>query len=271
MPIAKLFIEGNLESEILNPILQGSPVLQRGGSKNSLRPRARAERKENKVAAGYLRDRDFDYDPPVDISQPTLDYEDDGVPIGWRWCRHEIENYLIEPTIVSEATAWQIKDVEQAILQSARVIRNYEAARWTVGKVRRALPPRYEMRTRPDDLNEIALPMGIDPEAASSWASTTIETHRNRIDKAADPSEVIKSFDAFVAHFDDDFVADVSNVLLWFSGKDILAGMTEWLNTKTFANPGAFRASMRDWVIGNPERTLELLPEWNNLTVLLKA
>jgi hypothetical protein len=155
MPIAKLFIEGNLESEILNPILQGSPVLQRGGSKNSLRPRARAERKENKVAAGYLRDRDFDYDPPVDISQPTLDYEDDGVPIGWRWCRHEIENYLIEPTIVSEATAWQIKDVEQAILQSARVIRNYEAARWTVGKVRRALPPRYEMRTRPDDLNEI--------------------------------------------------------------------------------------------------------------------
>jgi hypothetical protein len=118
---------------------------------------------------------------------------------------------------------------------------------------------------------KIALPMGIDPEAASSWASTTIETHRNRIDKAADPSEVIKSFDAFVAHFDDDFVADVSNVLLWFSGKDILAGMTEWLNTKTFANPGAFRASMRDWVIGNPERTLELLPEWNNLTVLLKA
>jgi hypothetical protein len=36
VPIAKLFIEGKLEAEVLNPILQGSPVLQRGGSKNSL-------------------------------------------------------------------------------------------------------------------------------------------------------------------------------------------------------------------------------------------
>ena len=62
MPIAKLFIEGNLELEILNPILLGSPVLQRGGSKNSLKPRALTDRHESKntVVAGYLRDRDFE-------------------------------------------------------------------------------------------------------------------------------------------------------------------------------------------------------------------
>ena len=53
MPIAKLFIEGKLEFQVLTRILQGDPVLQQGGSKNSLRPRARTERRENKVAAGY--------------------------------------------------------------------------------------------------------------------------------------------------------------------------------------------------------------------------
>jgi len=173
MPIAKLFIEGNLEAEVLNPILQGNPVLQRGGSKNSLKPRARAERRDNKVAAGYLRDRDFDFDPPVDISKPTVDSEDNGIPFGWRWCRHEIENYLIDPVIVSEA--------------------------------------------------------------------------------------------------DDAFVADVAKILLWFSGKDILAGMADWLVTKSVANPGEFRASLRDWAIANPGRALELLPEWNSLTEILRA
>lgn len=68
VPIAKLLIEGKLEAEMLTPILQGSPVLQRGGSKNSLRPRTLAERQDNKVAAGYLRDRDFDFDPPPDTT-----------------------------------------------------------------------------------------------------------------------------------------------------------------------------------------------------------
>ena len=111
MPIIKLFIEGNLESEVLYPILQGSPVLQQGGSKDSLKPRARAARQENhQVAAGYLRDRDFDFDPPTDLSKPTVDCEEGSLPIGWRWCRHEIENYLIEPVLVSEVMSWPVAE-----------------------------------------------------------------------------------------------------------------------------------------------------------------
>jgi hypothetical protein len=271
MPIAKLFIEGNLESEVLNPILQGTPVLQRGGSKNSLKPRARAERHDNKVAAGYLRDRDFDFDPPMDLSKPTLDCEDGGISVGWRWCRHEIENYLIEPAIVNEAMAWPIPDVEQAIRQAAMKIRSYEAARWTVGIVRRSLPPHYDLKTRPDDLNEIDLPLALAPAAVNTWVSKTIETHRNRIAAETNPSHVKESLEAFALRFDNAFVTDVSNVLLWFSGKDILAGMAEWLSTKAFPNPGAFRAALRDWVISNPERALELLPEWNRLTEVLRA
>jgi hypothetical protein len=271
VPIAKLFIEGNLESEVLNPILQGSPVLQRGGSKYSLRPRAFNERRENKVAAGYLRDRDFDSDPPLDLAKPTVESYDGGVPFGWRWCRHELENYLIDPAIVTEATGWPIADVEEALRLAAGKIRAYEAARWTIGLVRRALPPQYELRTRPEGLNEIELPAALDSASVNAWALNNIESHRAPMVAITDSTAVQTSFDALSARFDDAFVVDAAKVLLWFSGKDILAGMADWLVTKAIVNAGAFRASLRDWIIANPVRALELLPEWKGMTDALRA
>ena len=256
---------------MLAPILQGTPVLQQGGSKNSLKPRARAERHENKVAAGYLRDRDFDFDPPVDLSKPTVDGEDSGIAFGWRWCRHEIENYLIEPVVVGEALAWPIPDVEEALRQAARRIRSYQAARWTVGIVRRALPPHYELRTRPDGLNEIDLPPALDPAAVNSWVSSNIESHRERIVAATHPTNVQDSLQSLSDRFNDAFVADVSNVLLWFSGKDILAAIADFLVARNVPNPGTFRAALRDWIRAHPARTLELLPEWKSMTEVLRA
>jgi hypothetical protein len=273
VPIAKLFVEGKLEVQILTPILLGNPVLQQGGSKHSLKPRAGTERreKENKVDAGYLRDRDFDFDPPEDLSKPTVDGTYNGIPFGWRWCRHEIENYLIDPVLVSEAMASSIPDVEEALRQAAAKIRSYEAARWTVGIVRRALPPHYELKTRPDGLNDIDLPPALEPVAVNAWASESIEGHRMPMVATTDPGAVRASLAVFAARFDDAFVADVAKVLLWFSGKDLMAGMADWLITQAVANPGAFRALLRDWIIANPMRAIELLPEWNGMTEVVRA
>jgi len=271
VPVAKLFVEGNLESEVLNPVLQGNPALQRGGSKNSLRPRAITERRENKVAAGYLRDRDFDFDPPPDLAKPTVDSEENGVAFGWRWCRHEIENYLIDPAVICEATGWAGDDVEEALRQAASKIRDYEAARWTVGVARRALPPHYELRTRPNGLNEFALPAALDAATVNAWASENIESHRERIKTATNPASVEGLLKRYSVQFDDAFVCDSSSVLLWFSGKDMLAGMADWLLGKAVPNPGAFRASLRDWIIDNPARALELLPEWQQLIDVLRG
>jgi len=271
VPIVKLFVEGNLEMELLNSIFQGSPVLQQGGSKNALRPRARSDRADNKVAAGYLRDRDFDYEPPNTLTEPTVDCtENNSVAIGWRWCRHETENYLLEPSLVHAAMQWSIREVEDAIFSSATKIRYYEAARWTIGTVRRVLPPNFELRTRPN-LNEIALPKSLDVFSTRNWAEQSISEHRMRILESMAPDDVSGSFDQFAAKFDENFLRDTAQVLLWFSGKDILAGMEEWLNFKDIPNPGAFRAIVRNWIIDNPERTLELLPEWHSLVHLLRG
>ena len=178
---------------------------------------------------------------------------------------------MIEPAIVSEALAWPIPDVEQAIRQAASRIRSYQAARWTVGIVRRALPPHYELKTRPDGLSEIDLPPALGPAAINAWASSNIESYRELIVAASDPAKIQDSLQSLSARFDEAFVADVSSVLLWFSGKDILAAIADFLTGRNVPNPGAFRAALRDWIIANPARTLELLPEWKSMTEVLRA
>ncbi len=271
MPIAKLFVEGALDVQLLAPILLGKPVLQKGGPKGSLKPRARTERRENNVAAGYLRDRDFDHYPPTDFSQPTVDSTHDDVPLGWRWCRHEIENYLIDPAVVREAMGWSTSEVEDAVRRAADRIRSYEAARWTIGVVRRALPPHHELRTRPEALSEIDLPPALDAASVNAWASKSIADHQAPITAATGPKAVQASLDAFAAQFDGAFLADLAKVLVWFSGKDLLAGLADWLITKDIPNPGQFRAFLRHWIMENPTRTLELLPEWNGMVKLVRT
>lgn len=273
MPIAKLFVEGKLESESLTPILEGSPVLQRGGSKNALKARALTEREENSVDAGYLRDRDFDYDPPEDLSRPTVDYERDGITIGWRWCRHEIENYLIEPMLISSAMQWPVANIEDAIRQAAKNIRHYEAGRWTIGTVRRQLPPHYELNTRPDNLKnkDIGVPAVLDVSTIHDWISNSIGNHRDRIASAMNADSVRDTFDGYIARFDDDFLVDIPNILLWFSGKDILAGMENGLKKQGIDNAGKFREKLRNWVRENPQQALEWLPEWSSLTAILRS
>lgn len=271
MSVAKLFIEGRIEYEVLTAILQGSPVLQRGGSKHSLKPRALAERQENKVSAGYLRDRDFDFEPPPDTAFPTVDSYDSDVAFGWRWSRHEFENYLIDPAIVNEAMGWSTDDFKDVICQTAGRIRFYEASRWVVGVVRRRLPPNYELRTRPYGLNDIDLPPSLESADVSTWASENIDSFREPIVANTDPDAVREAFDDFADRFDEMFVADAASVLVWFSGKDLLAGMSDWLLMKGVASPGAFRATLRDWIIANPRRAIELLPEWNGMVRVLRA
>jgi len=270
MSIRKLYVEGRLDAEILHALLGGEPPVVQGGSKYALRPRARADREESRIDAGYLRDRDFDYDPPADSTTPAADYSVAGIVCGWRWCRHEIENYLLEPQLVSDAMGFLPSDVEAAICDAANDIREYEAARWTVGVVRRALPPHYKLSTRPD-INELALPPDLREKAVRKWALDSIVTHRDRIAQCMDSNAIRESYSGFSKKFDNEFVADCASVLLWFSGKDVLAGMNAWVKSKGMADVGAYRADMRDWIIRNPERTLVSLPEWNSLVDKLRS
>lgn len=273
MSVAILFVEGSLEMAIFTHLLRGNPALRRGGSKYTLKARAGTERAENGIAAAYLRDRDFDFDPPEDLSSPTIDASSAELPWGWRWCRHELENYLLEPTLVSEAMGWQRSDFENALCESALKIRDYQAARWAIGTARRSLPPAYELRTKPDELDkrELGLPACLDKKVVRDWATQSIEEHRQRFVSATESGRVESSFESFLTRFDGEFVQSLEQILLWFSGKDLLVGMSDWLVTQKLPNAGLLRADVRDWIIAHPERALELLPEWKQLVDALRG
>ncbi len=265
MPVKKLYVEGNLDVEVLTPILKGSPVVIGGGSKNSLPPRVRTERSEKKIQICYLRDRDFDFPPPDDLSQPTIDNLENAEPIGWRWCRHEIESYLVDPKILARVLGCDLESASEAILTSGRCISEYQAWRWTIAHLRKSLPPYYKLDTKPD-IKELQLPEDLNDE---SWAVSAISTFRETITPALREETIQKTHQSYSSRFSNTSFEGVENFLLWFSGKDLMAGLNEWLSSHYNLSPGEYRRKARDWIARNEQETLSIFPEWDQLVRIL--
>lgn len=264
MPVSTLYVEGSLDvslmSSVTSTLAEGAPVISSGGSKGSLAPKV-AEARKKQIEACYLRDRDFDTDPPVDLSAPTVDRVSQGTVLGWRWCRHEIENYLLEPDLVARATGWRRVDFERSLLHAARSLRYYTAARWAVGTARRALPPLYELCTRPPDLtNEIKVPQDLSEQASRDWASRHVGEFREKVQRELADTMIASTFERCLPRMD--AAVEPGAVLLWHAGKDLLAALEPEIVRNKLGNPVVFRNAIRDWIIAHPAQALAMLPEW---------
>lgn len=268
MPLSTLLVEGELDIQLLYAVFRGHPVVEPGGSKNGLAPEVR-RRRQGKVAGGdnvaYLRDRDFDFDPPSECIGPTVDRMLNGNTLGWRWCRHEIENYLLEPDIVCATVGCDRDEYASTLTAAAKRIRHYEIARWAIGTARRGLPPNYELATRPSELNEIAIPEDVSSEVSFQWGRKQIGDFNQRVRAPLSSEAVNASLAAFDASWTDAALSDLSFVLTMFSGKDLMAAIVDWLRSKNFKNAGEFRATVRDWFVGHVEDALSALSEWRQL------
>ncbi len=182
------------------------------------------------MQACYLRDRDFDFDPPADLSSPTVDrlVETRGNVLGWRWCRHELESYLLEPRLVAQATGWDEAAYSAELMKAAQHIHMYTAARWAVGIARRSMPPTAELPTRPYDLqNEIKLPADCGEATCFAWARNHVEAFRQKVE----PSLASTTITASLAERARRLAAltSIEDVLVWHSGKDLLAPLSPQL------------------------------------------
>ncbi len=275
MPVSLLLVEGKLDMEILTAIFNGHPTVREAGAKYSLAPRTRIAREENGQGTGdicYLRDRDFDYEPPRDTSRPEIDrpYKD-GSTLGWHWCRHEIENYLIDPDLVALAKAWNRDEYATALTDAATRIRHYQVARWAIGTVRRQLRPPHQLRTRPEDFGNspYTLPTDLSAEGTSSWASAQTECFREHVERALSAHAVQIELGNRRRTLSEELLADPGSSLLWCSGKDLLAALEPWLADRNAGSPATFINQVRDWVRENPERAVASFPEWDALARML--
>ena len=268
MPVTKLFVEGKMDEELLASVCQGKPlVVGLKCSKNALAPRTLTER-ANVPAACYLRDRDFDYKPLTDTSGLCVDkYDDKGNIVGWRWHRHSIENYLLEPAIVCSATRAHQHDYLNALHHAADKLKYYQAARWTIGLIRSVLPPYYELQTFPDNVREYQLPneCDLDRESSRKWTRQHIARFSEKILPHLDNATIHNTFDEHAKLFSEENALSTETILVYFSGKDLISALNNWSCSVEIANAKALLHLLRNWVIDNPKESLDALPEWRLL------
>lgn len=267
MPLSQLYVEGSLDVILMTSVAStlpgGAPAILSGGSKGSLRPKV-AEARKKPIHACYLRDRDFDTDPPAVPSEPTADHTAQGDVIGWRWSRHEIENYLLEPAIVAQATGWNETDFVHSLLGAARSLQHYTAARWCVGTARRSLPPLYELSTRPESLkNEIKVPGDLSKQASLGWITDYVGAFRDKVSLQLVDTTLASTFEQWSRRLD--LASDPQEVLLCHAGRDLLAALELEIVRHCHGNPVEFRNAIRDWIVANPTLALSSLSEWSAL------
>ncbi|MCX6359683.1 MAG: hypothetical protein NT029_07760 [Armatimonadetes bacterium] len=271
MPVDTLFVEGKLDVEILTALCAGAPEVERAGGKGELSAAVTDALQLGRNAA-YLRDRDFDYKPGDRANEPAVDHQTQHkVVLGWRWFRHSLECYLLEPSLVALAVPTAATDFVMALRAAAAAIRWYQAARWAVATARHATVPWYKLETGIDSHTDFRLPERLDHDAVAAWMDGHVAQYRDHWNRALEPDEVRRQYGGYAQRFDAGFLGDTAAILVWFSGKDLMAALGGWAATAGMDSPGKLRERLRDWVLTNPERALELLPEWSRLCEKLRA
>jgi hypothetical protein len=292
MPEGRLvFVEGQVDKEILISLLGTEVTLsgkkfivQRRGYKNTLAMEAKTIAKEGENDVYFVRDRDFDYLPPDDLLQPKL-IRTEVITIpnnkkikreikGWHWCRHEIENYLLTPEIVEKASyrkktgySFEITEYKDELIKAAKEIRFYESARWAIGKAKLCLPPKQKLHSRPVSILEkqIGIPDDCSCDAIEKWLIETAEVFYQQVSDTLKEEAIKQEYWHYVNLFDQSFCQDISKILVWFSGKDLLGALEPWCIAKGYQNAAAFRENLTnkliEWLRRDQEEVCAILPE----------
>jgi len=262
MRLNKLYVEGKLDSEIYTPLFSGLVTIEMGGSKTSIRPQADNDRSSG-IPAGYLRDRDFDFDPPDDMDIPTVDRRDSDGPWGWRLNRHEIENYLLDPQVVAAKFDVETRTWQGHLCDAARRIRWYQVARWTIGFARSRLPLHYKLQTSPDNVKEMRLPADLTEKTSLDWGRKVIAEFLAKVDESLGESSVNDQIEVRRLKFSDELLNDHAQVLTWCSGKDLFAALpTAGIKATGVDSPRTLCKILRDWVRDHPDLFVGFFPEF---------
>ncbi len=277
MPVNILYCEGGKNSpdiRILLNILSGICTVRPAGSKYGLDRQILFIKQENLLPGSIvaaLKDRDFDCDESLPLNSPRnwlARVDDQDMQVGWSWERKEIENYLIDPEVVSHALgskAPPINDYCSALEESASSISDYTAARISLSLSRQSLLPLKNswgnvggQHPFPEHLAESDCRIGI----------TEIIRNYKQI-QIIQESDVLDLFEQLLpvcrvggARF--------QNFLTFFSGKDLLCGMRSALTGWGLGEPFVFRERIIKGIENSTESVSSWLPEWNQLRQIVQ-
>jgi hypothetical protein len=274
MPVNLLFCEGGAGSpdvRLLRSITRGVATvrIQPQGAKYGLGQFVRAYREAapQTIVAG-IRDSDFDRHHNLPAGQ-IRDWrvENDHVWLGWFWERTEIENYLLDPAIITRlfspdviAPAWYHATLDAAIT----ALLDYTAARATLSRSRGRYEPLPNIWGTAAGIADHVLPLPCTEADCRVEIERIIETYGARIQAA----QALTLYDQLLGEYRSAYYHEP---LLYFSGKDIVCAMREPLQQVGFPSPGAFREKVLKLIEASPGDIWTWLPEWNALRSAIQS
>jgi hypothetical protein len=278
MPVDILYCEGGKNSpdiRVLLNILSGICTVKPAGSKYGLDRQILFIKQENLLPSSVvavLKDRDFDDDMSLPINSPrswSPKVNGQEIQIGWSWERKEIENYLIDPEVVSHALGTKAPPIEEystALEKSARDIADYTAARTALSLSRQRLLP----------LNNCWGNSGGQHPFPSSLSESDCRTGITDIVRQYEQAQIIQEYDV-LNRFDQLLPtcringARFQSFLTFFSGKDLLCGMRSELVSFGLGEPFVFRERIIKGIENSPDDVSSWLPEWSQLRQLVQG
>lgn len=235
-----LFCEGepqSLDYRLLSSLLRDRPpttLIVPLGGKQGLRSfiRGRLAGYTNPPPYVAFRDRDFDVEPPDDV---TLISPQPDRPIYLTY-RAAIENYLLDATVIDRywttlsknAPKWNhgdspgVTDVRSWMNDAARQISSYQAVRWALSN----LKPSHrwpELGTTWTN-GSGDLPTSLAEDDCLAEAKNLVNDYRTETSNVSEES-FLEGYQRFSARFAAPKFVDQAEHLVWFHGKDIKKAM----------------------------------------------
>jgi hypothetical protein len=275
MPVNVLLCEGAPHSpdvRLLTRIPGGRGEVRPSGPKYGMSARVLAYRrakhagKESEDGVQGLLDGDF----ILEWHSHTLDapwkwVEDfwDGLRcMGWRWSRKEIENYLIDPSVVRQALGSKAPSEENRIevLYEARDrIAAYQAARTALAAMR--AKPRWLENPfgRERGKQKHRFPEKLDRNSCVEGLRACLAAHNAA--QALRLEEAEEKFEHFLQEClpGGNRHRDFPHA---FAGKDLLCAMENRLHGMGFASPAVFLEKILAGIESATENVRDWLPEW---------
>jgi hypothetical protein len=273
VPVTQLYCEGAAAGTDIRIISQIAPrgcVVKAIGSKNRLAEAVIADRRIVPSLAGLV-DRDFDCVQGA-INQQPIPLLESATQVGWSWERKEIENYLLDPSVVEQACipkyGFTLEQYQRALQQAAEDLKFYTAARTALSCC--GFKDRWGSSIENVFSANYSFPGKLERQACQVKIEEIVNRGKgNRIVTAAN---VIQKFDEILPQFITSGHR-LSHPLVYFSGKDLLLAMKPSLNI-WLPNPQRSIQTFTERVVKQLERAEDVwtwLPEWSALHELLKT